>query len=221
MMYLLASDAIDAVRSMGPERVDAVVTHPPYFMLGNVQVDTLAGLSPSRQGYLEYLRKFAVELLRVVKAEGYLCIAMGDSRRAASLHMGGMIDDVTDAIEGAGWPLIASIPWTNPSDDSVLVFGRGDARPELPAKMEGWLHKREGYDFFVWPRSVPATLIEACVPKGGCVLDPFMGSGATIQAAYLLDRDAVGIDVRPEYVKIAEQDLDELTKCETQTEATA
>jgi DNA modification methylase len=45
--------------------------------------------------------------------------------------------------------------------------------------------------------------------RGGAVLDPFMGSGTTAIVAKCLDRDFVGIELNPEYIKIAEKRLTE------------
>jgi site-specific DNA-methyltransferase (adenine-specific) len=42
-------------------------------------------------------------------------------------------------------------------------------------------------------------------PKGGTVLDPFMGSGTTGVACKNLNRNFIGIELDPEYFKIAER----------------
>jgi DNA modification methylase len=47
--------------------------------------------------------------------------------------------------------------------------------------------------------------------KKGIVLDPFMGSGTTALVARQLGRDYVGIELNPEYIKIAEQRLSQQT----------
>lgn len=222
MIVLIPGDAIECVRRMPPDSVDTIVTHPPYFMLRNQIVEALTGLSSSRSGYIDYLRCLAAELLRVVKPDGCICMAMGDSTRAKSVGLGGIWDDVADAIVAAGWPLQAIIPWTNPAEDVVLVFGRGEPRPDLPESLGHWMYIQPGYDFYIWPKEVPAALIAATCPEGGCVLDPFAGSGMTIAAAYEMGRSAVGIDIRPEYLQIAQKRIDEmLAMTSEQTEATA
>jgi site-specific DNA-methyltransferase (adenine-specific) len=48
-------------------------------------------------------------------------------------------------------------------------------------------------------------LVRLVTPKGGIVLDPFMGSGSTGCAAVLEGFDFVGIDITPEYVAIAQK----------------
>ena len=55
----------------------------------------------------------------------------------------------------------------------------------------------------------PPDLIKPCIlagcPVGGTVLDPFLGSGTTAMVALELGRNAIGIELSPEYVKLARQ----------------
>nr|WP_239646648.1 site-specific DNA-methyltransferase [Bacillus zhangzhouensis] len=57
----------------------------------------------------------------------------------------------------------------------------------------------------------PVELIEPCVlagcPVDGIVLDPFMGSGTTGIAALKHSRNFIGIELNPEYIKIANKRL--------------
>ncbi|GKV54259.1 methyltransferase [Sporosarcina sp. NCCP-2222] len=57
----------------------------------------------------------------------------------------------------------------------------------------------------------PQDLIEPCIlagaPVDGVVLDPFIGSGTTGLVALRYGRDFVGIELNPEYIKIAERRL--------------
>ncbi|MBI4099598.1 site-specific DNA-methyltransferase [Candidatus Microgenomates bacterium] len=55
----------------------------------------------------------------------------------------------------------------------------------------------------------PEKLIEPCIlagcPRGGAVLDPFMGAGTTGLVAVKHGRQYLGIELNPEYVKMAER----------------
>lgn len=55
----------------------------------------------------------------------------------------------------------------------------------------------------------PPDLIEPCILAGclvgGTVLDPFFGSGTTGRVALELGRNCIGIELNPDYVKLAEQ----------------
>lgn len=53
------------------------------------------------------------------------------------------------------------------------------------------------------PVAVMAPLIEYSCPPGGVVLDPFIGSGTTAQAAVQLGRSCIGIEINPEYAAMA------------------
>lgn len=57
----------------------------------------------------------------------------------------------------------------------------------------------------------PPKLIEPCIlagcPVGGTVLDPFFGSGTTGEVAIRHNRNFIGIELNPEYIKIARKRL--------------
>jgi len=53
------------------------------------------------------------------------------------------------------------------------------------------------------PIELMGELIRVAVPIGGCVLDPFMGSGSTGVAALKLGRKFIGIEIEPRYFDIA------------------
>jgi DNA modification methylase len=61
----------------------------------------------------------------------------------------------------------------------------------------------------------PEKLVEPCIlagcPEGGLVLDPFFGAGTTGLVAKKLRRDYVGIELNPDYAKIAEDRIKEFT----------
>jgi len=59
--------------------------------------------------------------------------------------------------------------------------------------------------FAVFPEELPTLCIKAGSKKGDVVLDPFFGSGTTGWVAQRLGRKWIGIELNPEYIKIAEK----------------
>ena len=65
--------------------------------------------------------------------------------------------------------------------------------------------------FAVFPRDIPELCIKAGCPVDGVVLDPFAGSGTTLEIAKELGRKAIGIELNPEYCKLIEHRCRQLT----------
>jgi len=63
------------------------------------------------------------------------------------------------------------------------------------------------YHSATFPVDLPAWFIKLFTEPGDVVLDPFMGSGTTAVACVRLDRRYIGIEVKPEYVSLAEERL--------------
>jgi site-specific DNA-methyltransferase (adenine-specific) len=66
---------------------------------------------------------------------------------------------------------------------------------------------RAGKDELGHPTQKPLALMKWCLglrwTPEGTVLDPYMGSGTTIEAAKLMGRRAIGIEIEPKYCEIA------------------
>jgi len=63
--------------------------------------------------------------------------------------------------------------------------------------------KKEGHPA-PFPEELPRRLIKLYSFVGDTVLDPFMGTGTTLQAAINLNRNSIGYEVSEEYMKLAE-----------------
>ena len=61
------------------------------------------------------------------------------------------------------------------------------------------------------PLSLIERMLKASCPKGGLVLDPFAGSGTTLEAAFRNERQAVGFEINPDYCKIIKNRMARLT----------
>ena len=93
--------------------------------------------------------------------------------------------------------------------------GKHGELQQSPKTIYGKRNKRSVWSVNVKPykeahfATFPTELITPCVlagcPKDGAILDPFGGSGTTGQVAIENGRNAILLELNPEYVKLAEQ----------------
>ena len=95
--------------------------------------------------------------------------------------------------------------------------GKTNALPGREAfrAIEDWRNKRSVWEIATAPfpeahfATFPPALIEPCIkagcPPGGTCLDPFGGAGTTGLVADRLGRNAIMIELNPEYAAMAEQ----------------
>lgn len=57
----------------------------------------------------------------------------------------------------------------------------------------------------MFPKALIERPIQACCPPGGVVLDPFCGSGTTLEYCFEHDIDAIGIEINPDFKGIIER----------------
>jgi DNA modification methylase len=66
------------------------------------------------------------------------------------------------------------------------------------------------------PQRFMRQIVRASLPLGlGTVLDPFMGAGATIAAAWAVGYESIGLEVDPRYFRIAEEAIPRLAAMNT------
>lgn len=59
----------------------------------------------------------------------------------------------------------------------------------------------------VFPEDLPEWFIKLFTKKGDWILDPFMGSGTTITVAQRMERNAIGIEILPEYFELTQKSI--------------
>lgn len=134
------------------------------------------------------------------------------------------------ALQKDGWYLRTEIIWNKPNCQPESVKDRPTRAHEyifLFSKSEHYTYNidairgpngrnlRSVWDIHTKPypeahfATFPSTLVEPCVKlgssSGDLVLDPFIGSGTTGVTAMQLDRRFLGIELNPDYLKIAER----------------
>jgi site-specific DNA-methyltransferase (cytosine-N4-specific) len=136
------------------------------------------------------------------------------------------------ALQKRGWYLRADIIWNKPNCQPESVKDRPTRSHEylfLFSKSEHYFYDhnavrgpngrnmRTVWDIKTKPypgahfATFPTAIVEPCIATssstGDMILDPFIGSGTTGLVALQMQRQFVGIELNPEYLKIAEERL--------------
>jgi site-specific DNA-methyltransferase (adenine-specific) len=88
------------------------------------------------------------------------------------------------------------------------IKGRDEGQDKTSIAYKARPTERQNIHPTVKPTDLMGYLIRLVTPKGGIVLDPFMGSGSTGKAAVREGMDFIGIEREEEYYEIAKQRID-------------
>ena len=92
---------------------------------------------------------------------------------------------------------------------------KGDNIPQFRNKRDIWTINTisfRGNHYAAFPPKLAEICMLAGCPKGGIVLDPFMGSGTVGLAAFLNNRNYIGIELNEEYVTLAKKRIESEVK---------
>jgi site-specific DNA-methyltransferase (adenine-specific) len=234
---LYGGDALAVLASLPDASVDAVITDPPYSSGGKFRGDrvsdahgkyirgasasgqelpTFTGDSRDQRGYAYWCALWLAECLRVTRASG-ACVLFTDWRQ---------LPVTTDALQAGGWMWRGIVPWVKPLGSVRPIPGRFQAQCEyaiwatagsliidrsgscLPGFLHGAAPRVDDRDHITQkPMSVMRELVKIA-PKGGTILDPFMGSGTTGVAAVHEGRSFTGAELAPHYQRIARERIE-------------
>lgn len=129
------------------------------------------------------------------------------------------------AMQDDGWTLRSAVIWQRPgtlpeptahdrpwrTHENVFIFSKGPRyyfnRDALAGEEDVWKivarPENPGAHFAPYPRELVDRCLACGCPAGGTVLDPFVGSGTTMVSALASGRQAVGIELKPEYADFA------------------
>ena len=187
------------------------------------------GLEPNFDLYIKHLCDIFEETKRVLKDEGTLWVNLGDTYDKNKSLLGIPFRFAIEMIS-RGWILRNTLIWHKnnvmPSsvkdrftvDFEYLFFFSKQQKYYFEQQKEvNGRNKRTTFfvnpkpysesHFAVYPEELIETPIKAGCPENGTVLDMFMGSGTTALVALKNNRNYVGIELNPEYIKIAEKRL--------------
>jgi DNA modification methylase len=137
----------------------------------------------------------------------------------------GMPWRVAHALQVDGWTLRQEIIWCRPTafcepsvrdrpyrqHETIFLFSKARwyyfDRVALPEESVWHIEPERGVPSHIapYPQELPRRCILAGCPQGGAVLDPFGGAGTTGLVADRLQRNAILVELNPEYAAMAER----------------
>lgn len=229
---IICGDIVKTIKYIPDGTVDLVVTSPPY----NLKNSTGNGMKDGRGGkwanaalqkgythhddcmphdkYVEWQRECLAEMMRVIHEEG--AVFYNHKWRVQD----GLLQDRHDIVDG--FPVRQIIIWKRkgginfnrgyflPTYEVIYVIAKRNFKlaPKANSYGDVWEFTQEMKNGH--PAPFPIALIERIISSTNAkiILDPFMGSGTTAVAAQNLNRHYIGIEVSPEYCKMAEERIE-------------
>ena len=229
---IICGNCLEIMKSMPDGSVDLVVTSPPY----NLKNSTGNGMKDGRGGkwsgaslingyshyddniphdeYAKWQRACLTEMLRLIKDDG--AIFYNHKWRVQA----GLLQDRQDIVHG--FPVRQIIIWRRkgginfnkgyflPTYEVIYLIAKPNFKlaPKANAHGDVWEFTQEMKNGH--PAPFPVQLIDRIISSTDAkiVLDPFMGSGTTAITAMGNKRDYIGIDISPDYCKMAEKRIE-------------
>ena len=230
---IVCGDSLTVMRQMPNDCIDLAVTSPPYNLknsTGNgMRSNTTSGKwagnalqsgyshysdNIPNEEYAEWQHNCLVEMYRLLKDDG--AIFYNHKWRVQA----GLIQDRKDIIRDL--PVRQIIIWRRkggfnfnqgyflPTYEVIYLITKPKFRlaPKANAFGDVWEFTQEMNN--THPAPFPVALIERIISSTSAkvVLDPFMGSGTVAITASGLKRDYIGIELSPDYCKMAEERIE-------------
>lgn len=222
-------DCREILPTLTPESVDMVWTDPPY---GHSNGDgdlagSRVGVAGGRKGKLETIKNDSMEeweklipnflglVSPLLKPDCCCCCCCGGGGPSPSFarvalwmdtapmqFFHAVIWDKSARGNGLGWRYRRNYEFVMVAHRKGGKLAWADERVAVPnivttAPERNTLHPTTK------PVGLPGRFIEWHTKPGDLVLDPFMGSGTTLEAAALMGRRAIGIELEEKYCEIA------------------
>ena len=205
---VIQGDCLEVMKDIPDKSIDLVLTDPPY----GIDLHPPRGLTDSiandkRDDAQKILTQSLSQLNRILKEDSHVLIFGGWSEYWYLQEIE-RVFNVKSCIVwvknnfGIGY-------YTRPQHEFIWYCHKG--KPPVPeiaisdvifaSRVQKPVHSCEK------PLGLVKDLITQFSDYGDTIIDPFLGSGTTAVAAKQLGRNFIGIEINPDYCKIAEQRL--------------
>jgi len=206
---LILGDCLVEMKKIPDKSIDLVLTDPPYFLpTKHYETRRLFSRNFSDLAIVEgFFKMIWVEVDRILKEDGLLYIFCDGQSYPLFYYY---IYFITKTVRPLIWDKKVSFNgyyWRHQHE--LIIFGVRNEKHKIPTGKGDILRfNAVKVDTREHPAEKPVELIKEllCISKqSDTILDPFMGSGTTGVACKELNRNFIGIEISPEYYKIAQR----------------
>jgi site-specific DNA-methyltransferase (adenine-specific)/modification methylase len=241
MIDLRLGDCLEVMKTIPDKSIDMILTSPPYNMRTRIRNGKYTTREKSEHfskkykyfddalpidEFYSFHKDCITEMLRISKIVIYNFQIVTGSKEAFFKIVGDFNKDIKDIIiwdKGFGQPAMHE-KVLNSAYEMLLIleddksagrviknstFKRGELQNILRI---GRGKKISDIHSACFPKELAETIIKNFSKENNTVLDPFTGSGTTGVACKELGRSFIGIEISPEYFKIAERRINNTTE---------
>jgi len=222
MNNLILDNCFEALKKIPDNSIDLILTDPPYGIGYKLNLGKLGEIKNDNPGDIDF-NKFFNECHRVLKDKG-------------SLYLFGRCDffiRIANEIQNSNLKYMHELLWVkgDMGSGNINIFGqihenliglsKGSPKKSQQILIDGELKMRSkaAYwgkistkEYCGHPTQKPVGLcsyiIENRTVENETVLDPFAGSGSTLVAAKILNRNWIGIELDPKFYEIAKNRIE-------------
>lgn len=209
---VICGDCLEVMKAFPNESIDLIIVDPPYFLPAeHYQTRKQFRRNFADLGILEYFFKdFFREILRILKKDKHLYVfCNGQSYPLFYYYLYGDVKSVRPLI----WDKKTSInAYTWRHQHELIIFAEMPNAIPIPSG-DGDILRFSAVNVNVrkHPAEKPVALLRKLILKSSkesdIILDPMCGSGSTLLAAQILNRQFIGIDISEEYCEIARKQI--------------
>ena len=215
MIDLIQGDCIEKMQDIPDRSIDLILTDPPYGMNLTPQrkQGKYRGVKIKNDNSLEWAYEFFKQCFRITRKNtvsmffcNHHCISefIGSAKTSGFDIKNLIVWDKGHFGMGGNW---------RPVHELILICTKGRFVTHSKNLKTILKFKKVHHSKTVHPTEKPIDLLEHLITEPDynpmLVLDPFMGSGSTGVACVNTNRKFIGIELDPEYFKIAEKRINE------------
>lgn len=231
---ILQGNCTEVLKTLPSESVDCIITSPPYnkhfanrrcgktdiWKRANIDYGDFKDDLPEEE-YQEQQKSLMREMVRVLKPNGSIFYnhKVRIVKHRAIIPTEWLSEfNIRQVLiwDRTCTPQLAPIRWF-PTTEYIYWITKGQVQPKFYKRSKHQLEiirippkpmKEHPAPF---PEELVETLMLNTTDENDIVLDPYMGSGTTAIVAKKNNRNYIGIELNPEYIKIAEKRIKEVT----------